>query len=385
MTSISNTFDDSFGAGTQPRVRADVTACILQLFAFSLGGYPADKAAALAQKLAAAAGAFDWSNLDPNVVIKLRTDYDLLIAGICAKGVAPKAADACLWNAVKTFLDGWQNGDEPTYDFFQRVVDAMAEIEAEATPAPAPQKSASELFQAGFVSRVFEVNKFSLEVAAALKTPVVHFMGSLLGESWAKHEMRGFGFDNGTDKYHVLLETGEFLTVPAGSLAAAESYEAEDYDAISPTMLLALQVASRELELNAVIDHEQSAGIRAGKLGKFLRPHMRAVWSGTGGECGLSVEAVFEQFRASSSAGVLGTTGPVGASVRFAVPDTPYTVILDTRIGKIGPYLTSRLVRIDDADNETVVMRNDTPRLFTALGVYLFPLPDQLISLTILP
>lgn len=366
-----------------PRQSIEVTAGLLQLMAYSLENYSPEKAGSLLQQLGQAG--LNWREFDAQIIFDLRANYDEFAKIVSNIGVPDDSVDACIWNALCIFLNGWQQGDEPSAKFFHDIVVAVATSLVEmARDAVAKAKVVEpqpiDVFQPGYVSRVYTPAKFSLQAADELKTPVVHFIGELVGAQLS-HEIRGLGFDNGTDQYHVLLETGELVSVPAqNSLSAAVSVDPDDYKNISPVLLLALQVIARELELSAFINHEQSALVAGGKLGKFRVPHMRGV---SDMRAVAPIEEIFERQRpgAGSQAGV---TGPSGASVRFAIPATPYTVVLDGYMGMNGAYMTSRLVLTDSQGNDTLLMRTDTPRLFTARGVYLFPLPDQLISLTII-
>jgi hypothetical protein len=379
MNEINTTLQTNLEA-LPARQRTEVTAGILQLLAYSLEHYPAEQAGALIQQLAKCD--IDWTKLDQQVIFDLRANYDEFYQIVKNIGTPDDLVDKYIWDAFCIFLRGWQQGDAPTAKFFHDVLEDVAialsaaaqETVKQASVAPTP----IDLFQPGYVSRVFTPEKFSIEAAAELETQVVHFVGELVGAKLS-HEIRGLGFDNGTESYHVLLETGELVSVPStNSLLAATSVDPDDYKNISPVLLLLLQVAARELELGAILNHKQSGQVAANKLGKFCVPHKRAV---SDMRAVAPIEELFERARGDGPAGV---TGPSGASVRFAIPETSYTIVLDGYMGPNGPYATSRLVLTDAQGNDTLLMRADTPRLFTARGVYLFPLPDQLISLTII-
>jgi hypothetical protein len=70
---------------------------------------------------------------------------------------------------------------------------------------------------------------------------------------------------------------------------------------------------------------------------------------------------------------------PNAAAVTLSVDGVPYFVTLETRTSKTGVYVTAKL--LDAAEN--VLMRLDTPRQFSDLGVYLFPLSDMVIALVV--
>lgn len=226
--------------------------------------------------------------------------------------------------------------------------------------------------------RVFEPAEFTEDTAKTLQAHVVLFR-ALTATGIAGPEVRGLAFENGTNQYFVLLETGEYLTVPKEYEHLTLTNDANDYKNLFPTSLLAVVAIADELEKYAVITDAQHEFIQAGGLGKLTRPHFRGVTDVTDIA---PLEHVFDIGREAAKMGATGATGPVGATVRFPVPGTEMVVVLEASQDALGPYSTARLVRQDSAGNEVVVMRHETPRLYSLRGVYLFPLPDRLISLT---
>ena len=243
---------------------------------------------------------------------------------------------------------------------------------------PKPEiKAAPELFNHRLVQRVFEPTNVTDDVLAKLDAKLVYYSAPVSTGKLGP-EIRGLAFDNGTNQYFVLLESGEFVTVP------------KDYEHLklvncsvlfpgSPTALfLALGVVAPLLEIYAVISKEQLNFILSGNLGKPTKPLHGGV---TAVKDIAALEHTFDIGRESAMLGVTGATGPVGATVRFPIPETDTVVVLTASQDAYGPYSTARLVREDDKDNETILMRHETPRLYSLRGVYLFPLKNQLISL----
>jgi hypothetical protein len=56
------------------------------------------------------------------------------------------------------------------------------------------------------------------------------------------------------------------------------------------------------------------------------------------------------------------------------VPNADLRVVVTAQQSSIRPYITATLVKPSDGK---ILMRLDTPREFTARGVYLFPLNGQ--------
>ena len=125
---------------------------------------------------------------------------------------------------------------------------------------------------------------------------------------------------------------------------------------------------------------EQAEAIRSGKLGKFFKMHFLGVCDADDLR---PLEHVFDIGREAIRMGVTGATGPVGAMVRFPVPNMDVEVVIEAQQDTAGPYCVARLCRSDKhANKDVVLMRHETPRLQSVRGVYLFPLQDCVVSLT---
>jgi hypothetical protein len=261
----------------------------------------------------------------------------------------------------------------------QKIREVVAEILEDDEPQPEARKT-PELFNHWLLKRVFEPETVTDDVLAKLDAKLVYFAAPLNGGVKGP-EIRGLAFDNGTNQYFVLLESGEFVRVPKDY----EHLRIVNKDVLFPDMptalFLTLCIAAYQLEIYAVLAKAQYDYIVAGNLGKPIKPMAQAI---ANVEDIAALEHVFDIGRESASIGNAGVTGPTGASVRFPIPDTDLFVVLDANQDAHGPYSTARLVRVNETGTETVLMRHETPRLYSLRGVYLFPLKDQLISLTII-
>lgn len=284
-----------------------------------------------------------------------------------------KIPDAML-QSVLIFLDFFQGGAEIGEDVFAAIVESvgvdLARVRVKNTVAP-------ELFKNSFVSRAFVPDSVNEKTFKSLEADVVLYRGELLGGKLGP-DIRGVAFDNGTKTSHILLETGEFVRTPLKALAVAGVTEPADFENVPAVLLASLTVAAGDLFVAAIIDKARETALQSGCLGHVSSPHHKVVVTA---DSLRPLEYVFESGRDASC---FGTTGPNGATVRFPVAGTDMVVVIDARLGSdSAPYCVSRLVRCSPGEDDVVIMRNDTPRLFTSRGVYIFPTKnDGLVSLT---
>lgn len=268
----------------------------------------------------------------------------------------------------------------PTEDLLRTLVCAFAREAAE-TPPTITAPTTPEIFNHWLLKRVFEPAAITDDTLTQLDVKLVYFAAPLTVRRIRGPEIRGLAFDNGTNKYFVLLESGEFVVVPKNYEHLRLVTKEVLFPDVPTALFLSACLAAQQLETYAVISKPQEEFIAAGNLGRPLKPVLPALASAAHI---IALEHMFDIGRESVRLGGTGATGPVGAVVRFPIPDTDLIVVLDANQDSLGPYSTSRLVRVNDAGTETVLMRHETPRLYSLRGVYLFPLKDQLISLTIM-
>lgn len=301
-------------------------------------------------------------------------------------GLPADTADKTVWDIVVSFLDAWSAGDEATPALFDNIVEmTISSRFPEPSDAPAaaqPVVRAPELLHPSLVRRVFQPAPFSIELATQFDIAITKFIGQLAGFRYS-HEMPGFCFDNGLATLTVLLETGELVFVPKNDfISTAISTDPEDYENVSPLLMLNLRVLCQSLLRANLISKEQSDFICSENFGKFKAPVAALNISG---ERVAGIARIFKD----SVAGVPATPlAPADAGLRCKVSAANgenYYVALQVYSGTKEPYLTSRITQIDTDGCETVVMRADAPRLFTVFGAYVFPLKNSLVSVSILP
>jgi len=325
--------------------------------------------------------AVDWDRIPFSITKTLLSKTYTSLVWSC--GVPVKMTDEILLLGLLEFLRRFQT-EPPTEQLLKDIVKKIAtavadEIKTEKPPAlkanPVP-----ELFNHRLSQRVFEPTNVTDDILAKLDAKLVYFSAPISEKSMGP-EIRGLAFDNGTNRYFVLLESGEFITVPKDY----EHLRIVKCDVLFPgaptSLFLALGVAAPLLETYAVISKPQLEFIINGGLGKMLHPLHGGV---AGVEDISALEHAFDIGQESAMIGVPGATGPVGATTRFPIPDTDLFVVLTASRDAHGPYSTAELIRADAKGADTVLMRHETPRLYSLRGVYLFPLKDRLISLVII-
>ena len=329
---------------------------------------------ALAQ-LAQKAGDINWGAVPFSI-----TQAALARGATVAKqyGATDETAPAVVSAALALFSDLIENGladdDVSAQDIFEALIAEVAESPKNTLNA---HPGAPEIYNERMLSRVFSPAQFTDTMAAALSAGLVNFRDTLpsgeLGPAY-----RGISFDNGTNTHFLLLETGEFLSVsPRSTPTVVGTNTADDYASICPALLAYTSVAARHLEIAAVISEEQRKQTeRPGYLGEFTKP---VHWAFVPREDVASLERVIASGREDTLAGVTGATGPRGASIQIPVPGTDFVISLDASVSSTGPYVVAALMC-----NGRVVMRLERPRQFSARGVYLFPLVDCAVSLTII-
>lgn len=326
-------------------------------------------------QLAQKAGDINWGAV-PFSITRAALDHGHHVA--MRHGATKETAPAIVSAALVLFSDLIENGladsDVSAQDIFFAVIAEVAESPKNPLTA---HPVAPEIYNERMLSRVFAPAQFTDTMASALSASLVSFRDKLAsGETGPAY--RGISFDNGTNTHYVMLETGEFFPVrPRTSPAITGTNTAEDYASICPALLAYVSIAARHLEIAAVISEEQRKQIeRPNYLGEFTKP---VHWAFVPREDVASLERVIDGGREAARLGLTGATGPHGASVQVPVPGTDYVISLDASVSSTGPYVVATLLH-----SGRVVMRLERPRQFSAHGVYLFPLPDCAVSLTVI-
>lgn len=282
--------------------------------------------------------------------------------------------DAVILEALRQFVNVVQLEPEASsQELFNQLVaeEAVAAAEpkqwpvAPAAPAAAatPAKPASALVQGNNLLGVFQPAKFSPD-----GSPTTELL------DWQSEYPDGGGLgpqlgaialaDSAVSKeVKALTETGEFVWIPEPTFLLAKA-QPEDYASVSPYMLACARVyAPWCWGPDADMESRYDA-----RFGRFTKPVLFATYAP---EFVSALQEVFDR---------PGNYPPGNSvSVTLNIDGTPYSVTLDARVSKTGPYVTAKL--LDASDN--IVMRLDTPRQFSPRGVYLFPLPEAAAGLII--
>jgi hypothetical protein len=292
---------------------------------------------------------------------------------IVAAGVAPADVPHVLLTALSLFVAFVPTDVELSDAILTDVVAAAVDNHKAAKAPPAPHRV--EVFNEGLVSRAFVPATPDDTTFKKLNAALVYFRGELPGAKLGP-DIRGLAFDTAVTPQPILLETGEIVYAPKNALTVAAANTAADFKAVPASLLLSASLASVQLFMRGIIEKEHETFLNSGGLGKPAQQIHSLVVDVNDLE---ALRHVFDKGRESLS---MGVTGPSGATVRFPVPQTDMAVVIDARHSEAGPYSVSRLVRTNADGDDTILMRHDTPRLFTPRGVYIFPTKDSgLVSL----
>jgi len=295
-------------------------------------------------------------------------------------GAKAEHVNDILMEALASFSDIVENVNE-NHDaeaIFSAVI-AEATEASNAPPVVVPPPQAAEIFNRNMLSRIFKPVELTPKVLEQIGAEPVLFKGGLT-PSRRGPTMRGFAFDSGVMQWHIILESGEFIQRPKNDPAVMLGYTAI-YDDPSIELLTYTALIAQQLEWYGVLGKSQAEFIKGNGLGEFTTPVLRDF---VAKENAVLLENVIDIDRESLTLSTLGATGAVGASVRYAVPDTSCDIVIDATPSTNGPYVTARLVERQTAGLEKVLMRLDYPRQFSARGVYVFPVANLPISLSVI-
>lgn len=313
-----------------------------------------------------------------------------------ANGIPKEAVFSVLLNALQIFLSAVEGGQAGTrellWDITMEVIRAAADFYR---PQPVVPPTVAEIVNDRLTARVFKPAKVTFDLFRDIGVEYVFYQPELAPGNFGP-DIRGLAFVPRTDipkakqqfaanSLFILLETGEHIVVPKNALNLASINDAEDYEQISPSLLLQAVVAAPLLVRMGVCTPETASKIGT-QFGGILVPHTAVL----GDVAAIQpLEQVFIQASERGyGASTANITGPTGASVRFPC-DGPtggnYAVVLNARLTPTSHYLVSNLVQTSDDNDDVIVMKNDYPRQLSPYGVYLFPRADALFSFTVFP
>jgi hypothetical protein len=348
---------DKFPKTTTTKDKLRATAALLETFRiFSQLGD--NMLYSVLEYIAESAMNIEWQNVDFSFTKKLLAYKDPNVA-LEALVVFSELVESDPAHASDVLLDS--------------ILDEVASRKAPVAAKPAPP----EIYTERMLGRVFKPAVFSSKLASTFGAGLVTVRGTLAsGEPGPA--LRGLAFDSGISVWSTILETGEYVSIPKNDAAFTlkVTEDADDYANVCPALLLYTLRVAEELKWAGILAEELEQQItQGGALGVYTQivHHVRADKENV-----KSLAQVLDYARDKEHI-TAHTTGPLGATVRFAVPDTDMTVVLDALPSKTGPYVGARLMR-----GETTLMRLDHPRYFSARGVYFFPLPHCAVALTVM-
>ena len=256
-------------------------------------------------------------------------------------GVPDDAAAQCTLNAVRQFANVLQVSVEAATQ--EVLLGLIADAAIATLPPPPPfalkvAKPAPAVVSSTAISRLFKPAKFNPNSGVTLV-------------SWESQLPTGLGpqltgllLAEGADNTTVLLETGEIHEISNSSFLLSRTTDPADYEH-APIELLAYAAALPARQDNPPFEN----------LGKFTNVV----------GCGYDVSFIEQLVKLFDD-----VLPQAEASVSLPFDGSPYRVRLEGGVSKVGPYVTAKL--IDEQDN--VIMRLNTPRIFSPRGVYLFPL-----------
>jgi hypothetical protein len=326
--------------------------------------------ALLAQK----AGDINWGAVPFSIThASLNRGLDVAVQYGATRETAPAMVSAALVLFSDLIENGLAASDVPAQDIFDAVI---AEVAESPNNPLLVSPTAPEIYNERMLSRVFQPAQFTEQTAASLEASLVVFRDKLPNGDRGP-SLRGISFDNGSNTHNIILETGEFVRRKKGDESVVGTNTADDYLAVCPALLAYVRAAVKELTAIAVLEPAEGALVEHSNcFGEFTKTVFPVVATR---EMVASLTTVIDDALEATSMGIIGATGPTGATIQFPVPGTDYAVVLDAVTSTVGPYVVAKLVQ-----NGTIIMRLEQPRQFSALGVYLFPLTNCVVSLTVI-
>jgi hypothetical protein len=230
----------------------------------------------------------------------------------------------------------------------------------------APAAPAVELNYRANTLKIFTPNS----VAAIDLSPldIVIYRGELIGGGFGP-ELWGLAYiePKKSDIAHVLLETGEYVCVPATSLTLAVT---RDYDtnALPPYLLACAQLYIPIMLSQPALNLDNSKNIISQLIKNFGSFNINLNFTVVDKKELTACAAIIDNAR------VGGHNTADGALKFIDIADKDLRIVITAQSIGIRPYISATLVQLSTGK---IIMRLDTPREFTANGVYLFPVNGQ--------
>jgi len=290
--------------------------------------------------------------------------WDALTFDLSAHLVADDVdSHATYLQALGVFLNVLaEDPDYATETTFNEILQSLAEPEE---PKPAP-----EIFQPQMLARVFDSKVLSDDDLRKLDARFVLYR-HVYATGKISHQLRGLAFVGENDQLSIVLESGEFVEV-AKDYPHLATLNVRDGHVVPSTLLaytywLAKDLVDRKLISLPVFDAietRQQFGAPTRVTEMVRRPVNELV--------GLH-DAIDSPQDASNTAAEPGLVIPVQIGERV--------ILLHAKPAETGMQM---FASVFDEKTEQVLMRLDYPRTFSVRGVYLFPLVENPVFLTVL-
>lgn len=253
----------------------------------------------------------------------------------------------------------------------QNIVTMTAEQQPVTKPVPYPAVNYRTVLR-----QIFNPGK----VAAVDLEPlsIIVYRGELLGGGFGP-ELWGLAYTKDSTA-HVLLETGEYISIPANSLTLASTKDYGTHEL--PPYLLACAKLFIPLMLGNLYGYNmppelQQATERLDKhFGSFTPPLQSLHFTVVPAEELASCENVIDSARWRTEDKQKG-----GAIKTLSIPNSRLQIIVSAQQAAIRPYVVATLAQ---SDTNEILLRLDTPREFTTKGIYLFPAGDKTTGLVVI-
>lgn len=311
----------------------------------------------------------------------LGSTYD---ARLLSAGISHAEIPVAMTAALSLFVDRVVHSPE-TLELRVATVNDMAQsveaiFGAVTEEEPAPEAKAVEpppLFDTYARPPQFSSPKITYELLSAINAEFISYRTTMpTGELGP--QILGLSLEGPDGKLRTFLETGEYLVLERGALFVATHTDPQDIKLFPPCLLLYAKLAADTLYGHDMLTPEQHTLLSSSEYGEITVPNS-ALDTAANADDVAPIEAMLKIDPRSVA---VEAARPI--VIDFQVDETKL-VRLSGVYAKNGSYVAAKLVEQVDGKEKTRLVHT-VPRLFTARGVYVFPLSNsnEFVSLTII-
>lgn len=264
-------------------------------------------------------------------------------------------------------------------DMAQSVETIFGAVTEEETAEKPKIISAPPVFDTYACPTQFDCPPITYELLNALNAEFISYCAAMTnGETGP--QIFGLSLEGPDGKLRTFLETGEYLELESGTLFAATHTDPQDIKLFPPCLLLYAKLAADTMFDADMITLEQHTLLSSAAYGKIIASAAALDTAATATYIA-PIESLLQADLRSVTT-VAEVQRPL--IIDFEL-DTNKIARLTGVYAKNGSYVVAKLVELV-ADKEKTRLVHTVPRLFTARGVYVFPLPEtnEFFSLTII-